>query len=76
VDDQVFYVEGAPQSATHIMMKVGEYGLEIVVRPPEERILERCEIYGDVKRGLSVEELEKLMNSDPLRRFVPKRRIR
>jgi hypothetical protein len=38
--------------------------------------VERCEIYGDLKRGLKTAELEKLMRSDPLRKFVPKRRQR
>jgi hypothetical protein len=37
---------------------------------------DRCEIYGDARRGLGVDDLEKLMRVDPLRRFVPKRRPR
>ena len=50
---------------------------EIVVRPVEEHGLEvRCEVYGDIKRGLRLRELEKLMNTDPLRKFVPGRRYR
>jgi predicted nucleotidyltransferase len=76
VEDQTFYVEGAPQTATHVALRLSEYDVEVVVRPPEEKTQERCEIYGDVKRGLSVDELERLMSSDPLRRFVPRRRPR
>ena len=76
VDDQTFYVEGAPQKATHVTLRIDENEVELVVRPPEEKIQERCEIYGDIKRGLSVVELERLMSSDPLRRFVPRRRPR
>jgi len=50
---------------------------EVVVRPVEEHGLEvRCEVYGDVKKGLRLPELEKLMNTDPLRKFVPRRRYR
>ena len=53
------------------------YDAEVVVRPPEERgEAERCEIYGDLKRGLSLPELEKLMRREPLRKFVPQRRWR
>jgi len=50
---------------------------EVVVRPPEEKEeVERCEIYGDLKRGLNLPELEKLMRREPLRKFVPQRRWR
>ncbi len=50
---------------------------EVVVRPVEEHGLEvRCEVYGDVKKGLRLSELEKLMNTDSLRKFVPRRRYR
>jgi len=50
---------------------------EVVVRPVEEHGLDvRCEVYGDVKKGLRLPELEKLMNTDSLRKFVPRRRYR
>jgi len=50
---------------------------EVVVRPVEEMGEEdRCEIYGDLKRGLKLPELEKLMRTDSLRKFVPRRRYR
>ena len=50
---------------------------EVVIRPVAERgVEERCEIYGDLKRGLNLPELEKLMSADPLRKFVPRRRYR
>jgi predicted nucleotidyltransferase len=50
---------------------------EVVVRPLEEKSLEvRCEVYGDITKGLRLPELEKLMNTDPLRKFVPRRRYR
>ena len=53
--------------------------MEIVARPPEDLEVyenERCETYGDVKKGIKLNELERLMNRDPLRRFIPKRRYR
>ena len=50
---------------------------EVVVRPPEERgEADICEIYGDLKRGLNLHDLERLMKTDPLRKFVPRRRSR
>ena len=50
---------------------------EVVVRPVEEETdVERCEIYGDLKQGIKLPELEKLMRTDPLRKFVPRRRYR
>jgi predicted nucleotidyltransferase len=62
----------------HISVVLGEgVQAEVVVRPEMEGgEVERCEIYGDLKRGLNTTELEKLMRSDPLRKFVPKRRQR
>jgi predicted nucleotidyltransferase len=64
--------------STHIQVRL-EDGIEgeVVVRPQEEYGLElRCEVYGDLKKGLRLPELEKLMNTDPLRKFVPGRRYR
>ena len=62
----------------HIQIRLeDEIEGEIVVRPLEENDLEvRCEVYGDNKKGLRLLELEKLMNTDPLRKFVPRRRYR
>ncbi len=64
--------------STHIQVRLeDDIEGEVVVRPVEEHGLEvRCEIYGDVKKGLRLPELEKLMNTDPLRKFVPRRRYR
>lgn len=37
---------------------------------------ERCEIYGDQKRGLSLDQLREVIEKNPLQRFLPiKRRI-
>ena len=77
-EDAVAVRGGRTVRSTHIHLSLGR-GLEaeVVVRPPEERSEEeRCEIYGDIKRGIGFRELEKLMKSDPLRKFVPRRRFR
>ena len=72
-------IDGMPRTSTHITMVIDEHPVEVVVRPPENREYyrdERCETYGDFKRGIGLRELEKLMSSDSLRRFVPRRRKR
>jgi len=78
-DAQRFTLEGLPRSTTHIRLTVTGYEAEVVVRPQSDIEAygdDRCEIYGDARRGLDVNDLEKLMRVDPLRRFVPKRRLR
>ncbi len=61
----------------HLTIYLNEFDVEVVVRPPEEKgKAERCEIYSDLKKGLGLSGLEKLMRSDPLRKFVPRRRRR
>lgn len=74
-----FTVNGVPLGAVHIGLNIDEHPVEVVVRPPEDRDAyddERCETYGDAKKGLKLQELERLMRTDPLRRFIPKRRVR
>lgn len=56
----------------HIILPSGDEA-EIVVRDPRDRMRDEiCEIYGDVIRGLSLNELKKILENDPYRRFVPK----
>jgi predicted nucleotidyltransferase len=46
--------------------------VEVIVHSPEEACLkEKCEIYGDEITGLRLQELEKVLEKDPARRFVP-----
>ena len=71
-----FFVEGIPKTSTHIKLEQDGHEIEVVIRPPEDYVEEKCEVYGDIKRGISISELEKLMRTDPLRRFIPKRRFR
>lgn len=60
----------------HIQLK-SNIGIEteVIIRRPEEISLsEKCEIYGDLKRGLSIKKLEDVLDRDPQKKFVPKRR--
>ncbi len=75
--EEVFTQRGRTMRSTHVFVVLNEAKGEVVVRLPEERgVVERCEIYGDVKKGLRLAELEKLMKTDPLRKFVPGRRYK
>ena len=77
--EKVVATKGGQSTRSHHIAVVLENGndAEVVVRPLEEKgEVERCEIYGDLKRGLSLPELEKLMRIEPLRKFVPQRRWR
>jgi predicted nucleotidyltransferase len=76
VKNEVFYKDGEPHSTIHIFFLVDVYYFEIVVRNPVEKFPERCEIFGDIKRGISLHSLEKLIKSDPLRKFIPRRRVK
>ncbi|MGD2142039.1 MAG: hypothetical protein PVH79_01005 [Candidatus Bathyarchaeota archaeon] len=77
-EEAVSIQDGRTSRSTHIKINLDE-GIdgEVVVRPTEEMsVVENCEIFGDLKRGLSLGDLEKLMKTDPLRKFVPKRRYK
>lgn len=79
VEEKSFILKGLPRTSTHIELITDKFKVEIIVRPPrdiEHYKDERCEIYGDLKRGLNLQELERLIDLDPLRRFIPKRRIK
>lgn len=76
---KTFTMDGVPRASTHLTVEAGGYQVEVIVRPPGDEDAyrdERCDIYGDPKRGIGLAELERLMRSDPLRRFVPRRRQR
>jgi len=45
---------------------------EIIVREPEEKGKKRiCEIYGDIIKGLNIDELRKLLKENPIKKFLP-----
>ncbi len=77
-ENVVVSVRGRVIRSRHITIRIDdEIEVELIVRPAAEKgMVERCDIYGDPKHGLSLEALEKLMKSDPLRKFVPGRRYK
>ena len=65
--------EGKKESSfhVHVLLASGD-GVEVVVRSLEcQRQPERCETYGDVKTGLSLKQLTKILEQNPLQKFVP-----
>jgi len=59
--------------STHIYLTLKpNIEAEIIVRSLEEREERRtCEIYGDVIKGLSIEDLQKTLRDNPLKKFLP-----
>lgn len=55
----------------HIILKSGDK-VEILVRDPN-RIMcaDKCEIYGDIKKGLTFNQLTKVLEENPLKKFIP-----
>jgi len=48
---------------------------EVVVRPEAEKFRRRrCEIFGDELKGLTIEELERVLAEEPLKKFLPEGR--
>jgi hypothetical protein len=62
--------------AYHFKLEAVHDEVEVVVRAPAEYTEDRCDIYGDVKRGVTLPELERLLRVDPLRKFIPRRHSR
>lgn len=65
--------KGVTHASYHIYAESpAEFNVEITVRHPEEKGKKRrCEIFGDVIKGLRTLELEKLLRENPERRFLP-----
>ena len=64
---------GFKESSLHIRLVLpsGD-NVEIVVRNPDNlRKTQRCEIYGDVKKGLNLKQLTKILNENPFQKFIP-----
>ena len=64
---------GATLASFHIFAETpGKNALEIVVRSCDEKGKRRkCEIFGDEIKGLKLQELEKLLQDNPTRKFIP-----
>ena len=65
--------EGAKTSSVHVQVVLDSGDtVEIVARSPEELgKTQRCETYGDIKTGLNLKQLTKVLENNPLQRFVP-----
>ena len=65
--------EGEKTSSFHIHATLASGdSLEVVVKSPEqEEKQEKCETYGDVKTGVTLSQLTKILQENPLERFVP-----
>jgi len=65
--------EGGKETSFHIYLALPSGNeAEVVVRPPDKRgYYEKCEIYGDKVTGLSIQQLAKVLEENPLARFVP-----
>lgn len=46
--------------------------VEIIVRSPDkENQADKCEIYGDMIKGLNIHQLRRILLTDPAQRFIP-----
>lgn len=61
----------------HIFLQIPFFAkVEIVVRKPEEIAeIVKCEIYGDIVKGLDLDHLCRVLKEDALRSYIPKRSI-
>jgi len=64
---------GDKQSSFHVSVSLpSDDEVEIVIRDPEEETkIEKCEIYGDIVKGLNLDQLGSLLKNDPYKRFIP-----
>ncbi len=64
---------GKIETSFHIHAETSNnLNVEISVRNPEEASRKRqCETFGDEIKGLKIQELEKLLKSNPTQRFIP-----
>ncbi len=65
--------QGEKTSSFHIQVVLDSINVaEIVVRSPEQlEKTEKCETYGDMKTGLNLKQLTKVLETNPLQKFVP-----
>jgi len=60
----------------HVLLPSGDE-VEIVVQSPEHQGQQpkRCETYRDIKTGLNLHQLTKILKENPLQKFVPTRKL-
>jgi predicted nucleotidyltransferase len=68
--------QGKAKISIHVILRTEKgFKVEVVIRHPNEiDELEKCEIYGDAKKGLRLEELKTLVEKTPYKKFIPRRR--
>ena len=64
---------GKPEASFHIyFVTSAKQTVELVVRSSEEAGRRRkCEIFGDELKGLKIQDLQRLLKENPVRKFVP-----
>lgn len=67
--------EGETMRFIHVYINLpSDDEVEIVVRSPEHmREKYKCDIYGDTVTGLTLSQLRKVLDADPLQKFIPKK---
>jgi predicted nucleotidyltransferase len=70
--------KGITQRFVHIFIKLpSEFEVEIVVRSIEEmNEKNRCGVFGDFITGLTISQLQRILKTNPLQKFVPKKNRR
>jgi predicted nucleotidyltransferase len=66
---------GEKKESFHVFLRLPTGNqVEIVIRSPEDALKpEKCEIYGDPKTGLNYIQLRRVIEENPLRKFVPEK---
>jgi predicted nucleotidyltransferase len=64
---------GKPEASFHIYVETSsKQTAELVVRSSEEaKHRRKCEIFGDIIKGLNIQELERLLKENPAQKFIP-----
>jgi predicted nucleotidyltransferase len=65
--------KGATSESFHIHVQtIAKHRVELVARAAEEaRKKRRCETFGDELKGLTIRELEKVLETNPTQQFIP-----
>ena len=73
VEEVLITKKGSKQSSFHVFLSLPSGNeAEIVIRSPEEETkIEKCEIYGDILKGLDLDQLKSVLKNDPYKRFIP-----
>lgn len=72
ITSQAVTKSGERRRSVHIHLDLNAYQVEVVVRDLNDLVrLNKCEIYGDVVTGLTTPQLEKTLQENPTRRFLP-----